>query len=671
MTTENTSTMYNTSGLLLFTYDIETFKNLFSFTGKFLGDPRIYKFEISARKNQMSELLSFLSYLENARATMVGYNSLGFDWPIVQNLIQNVHTFTYTTAYNLCQQIITAQDGYFSRNQFNFVKAGDRTIPQIDLMKINHFDNVNKRTPLKSLQFAMRLDSIEDSPVGFGYDLNDAEMDMVLAYNEHDVLSTEQFLIKCLHLIALRKELLDNGVLTGDVLNYSDVKLGTEYLVKKIGRAKCYSGSVPNQTIRESVVFKDIILPKIEFRTEPFQAVLDWFKQQTIWVNSEEEKPSLSARLAGLDFDFGVGGVHASVKNRVFVSNETHVIKDIDVTGMYVSVAIANGFFPAHLGREFSDAYKQLQTDRAQYKKGSSMNAVLKLAGNGVFGNSDNKYSCFYDPNYPKAVTVNGQLQILQLVEVLSLIPGVDIIQANTDGITVYLPRQLESYFNLWKSDWESGTGLVLEQVTYSKMWIRDVNNYLCLLESGKIKAKGAYWFPKDIKDYDGVWNKDFSMMIVQKVIEQTLVNDLNPEWLLQVATNPFDFMIRYKVNAGAKVYLGEREMPKTIRYYVSTRGEKMKKIAVPKGKTIGDYKRKNSLSDPYFNKILSEIPEGSWDERIHTANKKKYEAVTTNIENGRFVKECNDISKFDPSDIDFEYYLNEINKLYIGASNG
>lgn len=649
--------------LKYYIYDLETLVNFFSFSGKFYGEKEIQTFEISSRKNQRSELLNWLSYLQNCNAHMVGFNNLGFDYPIIHELLNNVHTFTYTSAYNLCQQIIGSQS--YGNTPFAQIPLRDRIIPQIDLVKINHFDNANKRTPLKSLQVAMRSESVEDMPVKIGVDLTHEQMDAVIKYNIHDVTETEAFLKKCLHLISMRQELLDTGVLTGDVLNFSDVKIGTEYLIKKIGRAKCFSGNKPIQTFRESVVFKDIILPKVYYRTEPFQKVLEWFKSQVIYIKADQELPKLEADLAGLKFHFGVGGVHASVESKRYESNATHVIKDIDVTGMYVSVAITNNFSPEHLGQDFSDAYKQLQSDRARYKKGTTMNAVLKLAGNGVFGNSDNPYSCFYDPKYPKQVTVNGQLQILQLVELLSLIPELDIIQANTDGITVYMPRDMEPFFNLWKKSWETDTGLNLEEVEYSKMFIRDVNNYMAITKEGKIKSKGAYWYPKSEQDYDGVWNKDFSNMVVQKVIEPVLVNGWKPEHVIKAMTDPFDFMIRYKTPSGATVFIGEKEMLKTVRYYVSVEGEPMKKISTPKGE-VGSFKRKNSLKDEYFNKILSEIPKGTWDERIHTKNKSKYEQVETSIESGRLVKECNVASKFNWLDVDWEYYINEIKKLEI-----
>lgn len=646
-----------------FIYDLETLINCFTFTGKFKDDDTYRTFEISSRKNQKTDLLNWLSYLKNSDCYMVGFNNLGFDYPIIHDLMNSPYVFDYNKAYQLCQQIIGSQN-YGSPQ--HLIPFKERFIPQIDLVKINHFDNKNRRTPLKSLQVAMRLQNVEDIPVELGVNLTPEQMDQVIHYNKNDVYATEVFLNKCLHLVEMRKELLDNGVLTGDVLNYSDVKIGTEYLIKKIGRQKCYiTGSTPRQTLRSSVAFKDIIFPKIFYKTEPFEEVLNWFNQQTIYTGSEIEPPRLESKLANLDFHFGVGGVHASVESKKYESSNDSVIKDLDVSGMYPSIAIANDLAPEHLGKEFSLAYKQLKSDRDNYKKGTTMNKTLKLAGNGAFGNSDNPYSCFYDPKFPKQITVNGQLQLLQLAETLSLIPGLELIQCNTDGITALVPRKLEYLFKLWKDDWQVQTGLALEEVEYSKMFIRDVNNYLAVTKDGKVKLKGAYWWPKEPEDYDGVWNKDFSMMVVQKVTELCLINNWNPEKVIMAMTDPFDFMLRYKTPSGAKVFIGDKEMTKTVRYYVSTKGQPMKKVAMPKGE-IGQFKRKNKISDEEFNKVMSQIGPGVWDDRIHTKNKTRYEMVSTSIENGKLVKECNDASKFDWSDVDYNYYIEEIKKLEI-----
>lgn len=651
-------------------WDLETFANCFLFNGKFDGLPDVQTFEISSRRNDKENLRGWISYLQNCGATLVGYNSLSFDYPILHQFLTEPYTFDAIKAHALATNIIGSQE--YGRNP-NAIPMRERLLPQIDLVKINHFDNPAKRTSLKSLQFAMRSESVEDLPYDPNLDLTHEQMDNLISYGIHDVIETEKFLGKCKKMISMRKDLLDHGVLSGDVLNFSDVKIGTEYLIAKIGRQRCFvSGSNPRQSLRESVPLRDVILPKISFRTKSFNAVLDWFKGQTIWKGSET-RPKLEATLAGLQFYFGIGGVHASVENRKFQTNDEFIIRDVDVGGMYPSIAVANGFAPEHLGHNFVTAYRQLQADRAQYAKGTMMNLVLKLANNGVFGNSNNTYSCFYDPKFTFSITINGQLQLLQLAEYLHLIPGVQLIQANTDGITVLLPKNVENFFNLWCNEWEAHTGLKLEHATYDRMWIRDVNNYIAIDTKGKIKRKGAYWYPINEDDYHGSsgtnWNKDFSNLAAQKGVEAVLLNGWNPGDVVRCFTNPFDFMLRYKTPGGAKVYIGDKEMLKTVRYYISKSGQPMRKIASPKG-IVGQFKRKNGIADSLFKEVLSTVGMDKWDERIHTKNKSRYAAVTTSVESGKLVRECNKASDFHWQDVDFDYYEQEIRKLVIGEPN-
>jgi len=180
------------------------------------------------------------------------------------------------------------------------------------------------------------------------------------------------------------------------------------------------------------------------------------------------------------------------------------------------------------------------------------------------------------------------------------------------------------------------------------------------------LKAKGAYWYPKNEKEYEGWWNKDFSMMCVQKGVEACLLHGWQPEDTLKSMSNPFDFMKRYKATGTSQLFIADTKQQKTCRYYVTKDGEPMKKAAEPKGK-IGAFKRKNKLTDTFFAKTLSEIPEGAWDERIHTKNKSTYQTVTTGIEAGKLVKECNVAEKFNWKSVDYDYYAAEIKKLLIG----
>lgn len=645
-----------------YTYDLETYPNIFTFCGKFKSSSDVHLFEISDRKNQLTELVQWLGYLRTIQVEMVGYNNIGFDYPIIHEIIVNPHTFTYQKAAQIATLIIESQRPFAKK--LKRIKPQERFIPQLDMMKLCHFDNKARRTSLKALQFAMRSESLEDLPFDIR-PLNDQEKDILCSYNVHDVTETEKFFLKNEHQLTMRREYLENGTLFGDVLNYNDTKIGVEYFIKKLGRARCYSGGKPRQTIRDFIPYNNVILPKIHFRTEPYQAVLSWFKEQSIYM-SGKDRAKLEVDLSGLEFHFGIGGVHASAENKVFHTDDDYQIIDVDVTGMYPAVAISNRFAPEHLGDTFVQVYREVVASRANYKKGTPENAILKLASNGVYGNSNNPYSPFYDPKYMLQVTLNGQLQILQLVEMMELIPDCELIQANTDGITLRVLKKNMPLLKMWCSVWEEATGLQLEDVLYSRMWIRDVNNYIAETMDGKLKCKGAYWYPEVEKDYDGWWNKDFSNLASKKAAQKAMTHSWSTQVALKLCTNPFDFMLRYKATGKSKIFIGDVEQLKTVRYYVSTAGGKMIKVAPPKGEK-GQYKRKTKLKDEYFNKIYKEIGKDVWDERIHAKNKGKYDTVVTGVQSGWLVKQCNVASDFNWNDVDWNYYIEAANKLIIG----
>ena len=643
-----------------YTYDLETYPNIFTFCGKFQGQEEYQIFEISDRKNERESLVNFLLYLRNlGNVEMVGFNSVGFDYPIIHELLINPYTFTYDKAFEFAQKIISANGFYRGCPHW------ERIIPQVDIYKICHFDNKAKTTSLKALQFAMRSHSLEDLPFDIRA-LNDQEKDKLCSYNYHDVIETEKFLGKMTHMIDMRREYLNDGVLQGDVLNFSDVRIGTEYMVGRIGREKCFSGRKPRQSVREFIEVNQIILPKIHYRTEPYKAVHSWYSKQIIYP-SGKGKPTLKAELAGLPFHFGIGGVHASADNKIFHTTDTHQIVDIDVAGMYPAVAIANGFGPEHLGEAFIHAYKQVRDDRARYAKGTARNAAMKLAGNGTYGNSSNPYSPFYDPKFTFSITVNGQLQLIQLVEMIDLIPDCELIQANTDGITVIVAKENKALFDMWCRVWEEMTGLILEEVLYNRMFIRDVNNYISETMDGKLKRKGAYWYPLCEKDYDGWWNKDFSNLASKKAAEKMMTDSWPIESAIRVVTDPFDFMLRCKVPRSSQLFIGDTKQLNTVRYYVSKTGEAMRKVSPPKGES-GQFKRKNKLSDEYFEGVMKEIGKNKWDERVHTKNKSKYETRTIGVQTGWNVKQCNVATDFDWSDLDWDYYIREAKKIVIGS---
>jgi hypothetical protein len=58
-------------------------------------------------------------------------------------------------------------------------------------------------------------------------------------------------------------------------------------------------------------------------------------------------------------------------------------------------------------------------------------------------------------------------------------VPGLSIVQVNTDGVTVRVPRSQVAAVDEACAWWMQATGLNLERAVYKRMWIANVNNYL------------------------------------------------------------------------------------------------------------------------------------------------------------------------------------------------
>ena len=188
---------------------------------------------------------------------------------------------------------------------------------------------------------------------------------------------------------------------------------------------------------------------------------------------------TLNVVINGFRYDEGLGGVHGSISGKV-EEDDNFLIIDCDVSSMYPNLAISNNAHPAHLGTTFCKVYKRLYDERKSHPKGSAANAALKLALNGVYGDSGNEYSPLYDPAYMMSITCSGQMSILMLVERLIDV-GCEVIQCNTDGVTCKVPKSKENDYYSACRDWESVVKLDLEYCYYSKMFIRDCNNYIAV----------------------------------------------------------------------------------------------------------------------------------------------------------------------------------------------
>jgi hypothetical protein len=612
-----------------YVYDIETFPNVFTLAVEHAEAPLCWSFEISDYRNDSKEIIEFLRYLSDTNARMVGYNNLGFDYPVIHTLMQMGYSDA-NTLYNKAMAIITAQDD--DNRWMHSVKPSDRHVEQIDLFKIHHFDNKARATSLKVLEFNMRSDTIEDLPFKVGTNLNAEQIKVLKKYNAHDVAQTKAFYHHTLDMIRFREELTHKY--QRDFMNHNDTKIGKDYFAMKLEEAgvSLYDfgpkGRTPRQTKRPVIQLKDAILPWITFQAPEFNRVLTWLKGQTI-TETKGVFNDLTAVVNGFTFVFGLGGIHGSIESEVIESDDQHVIVDLDVTSYYPNLAITNAFYPEHLGKEFVIIYKHLFEQRKSYPKKSAESAMLKLALNGVYGDSNNQFSVFYDPLFTMSITLNGQLLLCLLAEGLMHIEGLRLIQVNTDGLTVRVPRANKWLVDTAAAAWQHRTGLNLEEAIYKAMMIRDVNNYIGVFENGSAKRKGAY-------EYDMDWSQNHGGMVIAKVAEKVLVDNAPIRQTLEQWPDIMDFMLRTKVPRSSHLGL-ERDgvtsqLQNITRYYIAEGGGHLFKWMPPLAKKPGEWRK-------------------------------------IGVESGWGVQPCNDIRDAGKLPVDFDYYVREVEKLCLGLA--
>lgn len=603
-----------------FCYDIETYRNLFCVCTVHIPTGTRFIHEVSPRIDQSSEYVAFINELKaRPHARLVGYNNEAFDYPVIHALLNIGPGFTALDAYNKAQQII---GGGFENRFQHMIWESDRHVPQVDLFKIHHFDNQAKATSLKALEIAMRSASVVDLPYDPHTDLTFDQMDEIIAYMCHDVSETVKFYGHSKAQLEFRDSLTEMNA-----TNYNDTKIGEIYFINKLEAQQpgiCFDRSTgrkqPQQTHRPVIALRDVILQSVVFSDPEFNRILDYMKSSEIRETKGFFK-DLHCTVNGFQFDFGTGGIHGSVEKQTFYADDEFEIIDVDVASYYPNLAIANDLYPEHLGRGFCDIYKNVYDMRKSYAKGTPENAMLKLALNGMYGKSNSKYSAFYDPQYTMAITINGQLLLCMLAEWIMNETDSILIQINTDGLTVRCPRnQRQTMLDICRR-WETTTGLELEDVNYSRMFVRDVNNYVAEYTSGDVKRKGAY-------DYDVGWHQNHSSLVVPKAVEAHLINGVPVRHFIQNHTDFFDFCRTAKVQRNSRLVTSNGdEVQRTTRYHIARNGVELFKIMPP-------------------------LPKKPDVERSFA------------IDKGFQVQVCNDIHDFDWNNLNREWYINEAQKL-------
>jgi hypothetical protein len=569
-------------------YDLETLINTTIGVFESYDGSETKVFAIHSLQNDFDKLIKFLEECKKEKHWFLGYNCIAFDAQIIEYILENKNELKLKSPdeisyeiYQYAQKVIEASN----RGDWSDYPEWNLSIKNIDIFKLNHWDNEAKRSSLKWIQYSMDWHNVEEMPHHHDKMVNGIQtLNKVIKYCINDVKSTKAIFTddNMKKQINLRAKLSKEYKL--NLYSASEPRISKEmfvhFLSKKLKADKKTIKAL--RTERETVKINDIILPYINFSTTPFVNMLYWFKRLTVEINDGKVKgPQYLMKAHNVETVYALGGIHGCIKPGIYTSDSENVIVTADVTSFYPNLAIRNKWSPAHIPKnEFCELYEWFFEERKKYSKKDPLNYLFKIILNSTYGLSKNKHSFLYDPELTFRITVNGQLLLSMLYEqVMINIPDCQPLMQNTDGLEFRIKRSDIPKFNEICKSWEEMTSLQLEVDTYEKMIIADVNNYIAIYNEHKEpKCKGRFEW-KDL-----ALHKNKSFLVVSKALHEYFVNGVKPEEYLESNNNIFDYCGGVKIKGEwkfVKRYIKngkyiEEKLQKLVRYYISDNGVKL-----------------------------------------------------------------------------------------------
>ena len=567
-------------------YDIEIFPNVFHCTCKDTETNKLYLFEISNRKNQLTELVDFFFYKNIGDKIFCGYNNKHYDDVIINYLIDfyyKMDSLSYlkicNSLFNLSSTIVTSEEGDTSKfKRWKYAKY----FYSMDLLTMLFSSKL--RVGLKEMQVTMHYKNVEEYSGDFSQFLPDSEIDNMIEYNINDVESTTELLNRLKDDVQLRLFIeKEYGI---DALSMDSVKFGETLLLKKY----CEETRLSEQYVKtlrspmDYIPLKDVILPFISYKNPKLQDVLKDMKSQIVY-SKERKGYEKKFVLSNVRYSVGVGGIHSLHTPQIFVPSDNEYIGHSDVASMYPSFIIKYKWIPRHLGKEFWQVYSQIYKERIEAKHSGQKlkNLALKLTLNSVTGKMQQETSWMYDPFSVFKIRINGQLILLMLVDRL-LELNCKIVQVNTDGVMYIAQKTQREAVQEAVSEVEQLTQLTFESDDYEAFYQYAINDYF-----GVEKGYSQSHDPKLIEKKgmfitDPRLGKGLAPAIIPKAVINYFLTKQPTSEYIKSSKNIEDFLMYQRVDKKFKVLHGDVPIQRINRFYASTNDYSLFKVD-PTGK--------------------------------------------------------------------------------------
>lgn len=330
------------NNLKIVVYDIETLQELFLINVLNPETHEQHEFLVSRWFNNLDAFVNFIEAHDDYY--WVGYNNLRFDSQVVEWILRNHEHWHQLTGLEICAKIAQkANDVIHDANYevFPEYREQDLSFKQIDLFKINHYDNKNRMVSLKRLEFEMDFENIEEMPIHHTkVDMTQEDITITKDYCCNDVLATYEFykittgncdhpLYKGNNQIQLRLDIQEEFNIP--CLNYSDSKIGDEMIKKYYCEEKrlLYSNLPKKGTFRKEIKVKECIAKYIKFTTPQLKEFLIRMNKSVLQLK-DDFKESISFH--DNVYTFAKGGIHTENKPEIYEATDEYEIIDWDVS---------------------------------------------------------------------------------------------------------------------------------------------------------------------------------------------------------------------------------------------------------------------------------------------------------------------------------------------------
>ena len=355
---------------------------------------------------------------------------------------------------------------------------GERVNYKLNMITLDVIQELPLGVGLKSSQANLGM-SIVETPIDFNLDrkLTKEELDLLIKYCKNDVKDTEMLFKMRKDYFQAKFEIVNEFKLP--VLNVKKTRAVSSSKV-----LKCKKIKIPNDRLH---IDYD---PNINWDIIPTE-IKDFFKQCEYDYRcggdyKEIESRKLKLNVAGVPHVYAFGGIHGAIEKYNAGGSFLH----IDVSSYYPSLIINNNF----MSRASAEPQKfsELRETRYMYKaKKDPRQLIYKILINATFGAMKSEHNALFDPKQANNICINGQIILTQLI--LELAPYTQLIQSNTDGIVVkYDEADYQKVVDIVE-DFGKRFNLTFDVDKIIKIAQRDVNNYAIQFEDGKIEAKGRF----------------------------------------------------------------------------------------------------------------------------------------------------------------------------------